>query len=179
MPTPNALPESERLFLRRFVPADAPDLFRFESDPELVRYIRPPVQRLEDTIHKVQEAIRYYDRCPGLGMFPACHKDDGRFVGCFVIRYFAEEGKGDVEVGYGLLKEEWGKGLATEMFQKLTGYGFSVLRQPKLMAVVDPLNAPSRKVLERAGFQSTKDILHQGRLLKYYEKINDEWPSEP
>jgi RimJ/RimL family protein N-acetyltransferase len=169
MPTPDSLPESERLFLRRFVAADAADLFRFESNPELVRYIRPPVQRLEETINKVQEAIRYYDRYPGLGMFPACAKDDGRFVGCFVIRYFDEERKDEVEVGYGLLKEEWGKGLATEMFQKLTEYGFSVLKLPKLMAVVDPLNEPSRKVLEKAGFRCTKDILHQGRLLKYYE----------
>jgi RimJ/RimL family protein N-acetyltransferase len=169
MPTPDSLPESERLFLRRFVAADAADLFRFESNPELVRYIRPPVQRFEETINKVQEAIRYYDRNPGLGMFPACAKDDGRFVGCFVIRYFDEERKDEVEVGYGLLKEEWGKGLATEMFQKLTEYGFSVLKLPKLMAVVDPLNEPSRKVLEKAGFRCTKDILHQGRLLKYYE----------
>jgi RimJ/RimL family protein N-acetyltransferase len=172
MPTPPALPESERLFLRRFVAADAVDLFRFESNPELVQYIRPPVQRLEETTNKVQDAIRYYDRCPGLGMFPAFHKDDGRFVGCFVIRYF-EEGKGDVEVGYGLLKEEWGKGLASEMFRKLVEYGFTVLKQPRLMAVVDPLNAPSRKVLEKAGFRCTKDILHQGRLLKYYEKTNE------
>ena len=169
MLTPDSLPESERLFLRRFVAADAADLFRFESNPELVRYIRPPVQRLEETVNKVQEAIRYYDRCPGLGMFPAFAKDDGRFVGCFVVRYFAEERKDEVEVGYGLLKEEWGKGLAGEMFRKLTEYGFSVLKQPRLMAVVDPLNAPSRKVLEKAGFRCTKDILHQGRLLKYYE----------
>jgi RimJ/RimL family protein N-acetyltransferase len=109
MSTPHLLPESKRLFLRRFVAADALDLFRFESNPELVRYIRPPVQRLEETTQKVQEAIWYYHRCPGLGMFPAFHKDDGRFMGCFVIRYF-EEGKGDVEVGYGLLIEEWGKG---------------------------------------------------------------------
>jgi ribosomal-protein-alanine N-acetyltransferase len=172
MPYPSPLPESERLFLRRFVAADAVDLFRFESNPELVRYIRPPVQRLEETVEKVREAIRYYDRCPGLGMFPAFGKDDGRFVGCFVIRYFAEEGKGDVEVGYGLFKEEWGKGLATEMMHQLTAYGFSVLKQPKLMAVVDPLNQPSRKVLERVGFQCTRDILHLGRLLKYYEKTS-------
>jgi RimJ/RimL family protein N-acetyltransferase len=173
MLTPNSLPESERLFLRRFVAADAADLFRFESNPELVRYIRPPVQRLEETVNKVQEAIRYYDRCPGLGMFPAFAKDDGRFVGCFVIRYFAEERKDEVEVGYGLLKEEWGKGLALEMLQKLVDYGFTVLKRPKLMAVVNPLNEPSRKVLEKAGFRCTKDILHQGSLLKYYEKSND------
>ncbi len=173
MSNPHPLPESERLFLRRFVAADAPDLFRFESNPELVRYIRPPVQRLEETVEKVREAILYYDRCPGLGFFPAFSKDDGRFVGCFVIRYFDEERKDEVEVGYGLLKEEWGKGLASEMFQKLVEYGFAVLKQPRLMAVVDPLNAPSRKVLERAGFRCTKDILHHGQLLKYYEKSND------
>lgn len=60
---------------------------------------------------------------------------------------------GEVEVGYALVPEARGAGLATEAVELLATWA---RRQPgveRVVARVDPGNAPSHRVLERLGFQ--------------------------
>ncbi len=90
-------------------------------------------------------------------------------MGCFVIRPFQQEGGRDTEVGYALQPAAWGKGYAAEMTSRLVEYGFTTIKANKLVAVVEPLNIPSQKVLEKTGFRYIKDLLHKGIVLRYYE----------
>lgn len=58
------------------------------------------------------------------------------------------------ELGYIILPEFWGNGIASQIASHLVQYGRSMNRLKGLTAIIDPLNLPSRKILIKNGFQS-------------------------
>lgn len=67
----------------------------------------------------------------------------------------------EIEVGYRLLEEHWGKGYATEASRRLLQYGFQELKLPRIVAVALEENLASRRVMEKAGLQyQGKDIFY-------------------
>ena len=57
-----------------------------------------------------------------------------------------------VEIGYGLLPEQQGKGYATEAVQAMTQWAFSQSGVACIQAETEPGNKDSRRVLEKCGF---------------------------
>ncbi|MFL0490192.1 MULTISPECIES: GNAT family N-acetyltransferase [Bacillus] len=55
----------------------------------------------------------------------------------------------DIEVSYQLLPMYWRVGYATEVVQEVLRYAFHELQLPKVIAVTQMANIPSRKLLER------------------------------
>jgi RimJ/RimL family protein N-acetyltransferase len=57
----------------------------------------------------------------------------------------------DLEVGYILPQQAWGKGYATEIAEALIEYGLNTLGLERLIATVDAGHVPSLRVLEKTG----------------------------
>lgn len=55
------------------------------------------------------------------------------------------------ELGYMLVKGQWGKGYATEIARSMLHYGFAQLRLPHIMAGTDKDNVASMRVLTKVG----------------------------
>ncbi|MHC1703893.1 MAG: GNAT family N-acetyltransferase [Tenuifilaceae bacterium] len=66
------------------------------------------------------------------------------------------------EIGYGFLKEHWGKGYATSIVYFITSYGFSELKLHRVYGLVDPENKASSRVLEKNGY------INEGVMRDYY-----------
>ena len=99
---------------------------------------------------------------PGLGIFVFREREAGGFVGRGAIRRIEIGGSEEVEVGYAVAADLWGRGLATEMAQGLVTHAEDHgLRG--LVAYTEPTNAPSRRVLEKVGFRYERDVEHHGR----------------
>ena len=60
---------------------------------------------------------------------------------------------GEVEIGYALVPAARGSGLASEAISLLVGWARSQPGVSRVIARVDPGNEPSRRVLERLGFE--------------------------
>ena len=58
---------------------------------------------------------------------------------------------GEIEVGYALFKDFWGKGYAVEASEAFLIYGFEELNLEKIVAVANPDNKNSRRVMEKIG----------------------------
>jgi [ribosomal protein S5]-alanine N-acetyltransferase len=99
---------------------------------------------------------------PGLGIFVFREQDTGRFVGRGAIRRIEIGGATEVEVGYALAFDSWGRGYATEMARALAAHAEAEGHGP-LVAYTEPTNAASRRVLEKAGFRYERDLVHHGR----------------
>ena len=56
-------------------------------------------------------------------------------------------------LGYGVAREHWGLGIASEATQAVVSYAFTELGLEKLSARVDPRNVGSVRVLEKLGMQ--------------------------
>ena len=142
--------ETLRLEFRDFVADDFDDLSRLNSDPRVMTYIAngKPMSR-EEVVRALKRIIRYPTLYPDFGIWRASRRDNGAFIGWFSLKYTGKSP--DVEVGYRLLPEAWGRGFATEGATALVAYGFDDLGLHRIIGVTDPGNKASQRVLLKAG----------------------------
>jgi [ribosomal protein S5]-alanine N-acetyltransferase len=77
-------------------------------------------------------------------------------IGFVFLRYCSR--LGEIELGYRLSRNFWGKGYATESAQLLLTHALTQLNLSPIVAAVDPLNAASERVLQKIGMQYWKQI---------------------
>ena len=72
------------------------------------------------------------------------------------------------DVGYGLRVDRWGQGLTDRAVRLVIGFGFEQLGLHRIVAVCDPNNVGSRRVMEKVGMQPEgrlrQDMRSQGRV---------------
>ena len=165
--------ESARLRLRPRTVDDAAALHPAYADHDLMRWWSSgPHETVAQTqAHLAQEA-------PGWRCWAITLKDHDAAIG-FVAA--GEKRQGNVsEIGYMLLREHWGTGIAAEAVSGVIDRLF-VEGQRRVFADTDPDNAASRGLLEKLGFK-LEGILrgewetHIGvRDTALYGLLRDEW----
>lgn len=147
------LPETRRLRLRRFTPADLDRLVELDGDPEVMRYLSngrtTPLRVVRDEV--LPRMLADYDRSPGLGRWAAVDRADGTFLGWFALDPSPD--RSQAELGYRLRRSAWGRGLATEGSRALIRYGFDQVGLSRIWAQTMAVNNRSRRVLEKAGLR--------------------------
>jgi ribosomal-protein-alanine N-acetyltransferase len=94
-------------------------------------------------------------------------KEDGRFIANASIRPRPEH-RHEMEIGYVLAQNEWGKGYATEIAARLAAFGFDELKLGAVYATVDPGNENSIRVLEKCGMSLVRtEYDEQGKFYVY------------
>ena len=139
--------ETERLFLRPMNESDVDAVFAMRSDADVMRYIREPQKRGEtiDWIRLVSS--RWLTE--KIGFCSIVEKEGENFVGWCGLWKLKETG--EIEVGYAIAKQFWGKNYAAEAAGKFLEYGFATLNFPQIVAVAVPENVFSRRVMEKIG----------------------------
>jgi RimJ/RimL family protein N-acetyltransferase len=84
------------------------------------------------------------------------------FAGRGGLQYTDVLGTRAVEVGWAIVPERWGRGLATELAMTSVEVAFSSLRLREVIAFTLPDNIASRRVMEKAGFAYEREIFHAG-----------------
>ena len=91
-------------------------------------------------------------RVHGIQYWPIFLRENDRFVGCCGLRPL----DGDphrLEMGVHLLREHWGKGLATEACTAVIEYAFDSLYMESIFAGHHPQNLVSARLLAHLGFR--------------------------
>src|SRR4051812_35250830 len=102
--------ETERLLLREFVPQDVDALVAVLSDPETMHYYPAPLDRSEVAQWIERNRRRYLEA--GHGLWGMVLKSSGQLVGdCGLTRQIVE-GVDEIELGYHVRRDLWGKGYA-------------------------------------------------------------------
>ena len=158
--------ETERLLLRPFTPADLDALASLNADPDVMRYIADgkPQSRAQTEI-RLNEVLDHWQQ-HGFGLFTAIEKTSGDFVGFCGLKYLNTSS--EIEVGYRLAKRFWRRGLATEAARASLRYGFETLGLDRIVAVVQPENAASCRVIEKIGLRYEKDARFYDTDVKYF-----------
>lgn len=165
---------TERVILREFTLDDADDLFALDSDPRVMRYIgdgQTATRADVDTL--LPKAIARYVRHPGMGSFHATLRETGRFIGWCSVKHAGESP--DVEVGYRLCFDAWGKGLATEMARAMLARGFDTIGLERIIGVTHPDNLASQHVLRKCGLEDLGWGHYYDRDLRLFAIQRSQW----
>ena len=141
---------TERLLLRKPVSGDADDIFeRYASDAEVTRYLAWPMHTtVDDTRAFLEFSDAEWDRWPA-GPYLICALADGHLLGSTGLAF---EDPFRATTGYVLAKDSWGQGFATEALLAMRALAAD-LGVEQLYAVCYPEHQPSRRVLEKGGFE--------------------------
>lgn len=162
----NIIFETERLIVRQYVfETDADNFFALNGDEEVMRYIRA-VKSREECDEFLKQNIESYKTNPLMGRWAAYEKDTGKFVGSFA--FIPVEGTENNQLGYALLKENWGKGFATELTREGINYVFSKTELDEVYAITQAENKDSQKVLLKTGFTYLDKFREEDRELHKY-----------
>ena len=157
--------ETERLFMRPYTMGDLHDFFRLNGDEDVMRYIRP-AQNLEETKKFLQKIIDAYKEIRGIGRWAVFSKTDQQFAGSFAI--IPIENSTQLQLGYALLKENWGQGYASESVKGGLQYAFDQLGLTEIAGITYPENVPSQKVLLKNGFVFDNTFFEEDKELHIY-----------
>ena len=145
---------TDRLLLRRFTMDDVDDLLALDSDPAVRRFVEDgePVTR-DTAIETIEYWLAHYEPGDIYGFWAAIERVTGAFLGWFHFRPHEGSPGDEPELGYRLVASSWGKGYATEGSRALIGMGFASGRVQRVVAETMTVNAPSRRVMEKAGME--------------------------
>lgn len=170
-PPERSVLETKRLILRPLEKGDLPALFALNGDEEVMRYTpHGPWKTAADGEAWFERVKANHEKGEAVE-FVIVLRDGGRPIGTMCLFRF-NEAVGSAEIGYLLVREHWGKGLMKEAVAALVEFGFETLALERLEAQLDPRNAASAKVLERAGF--TREG-HQRRNFFAKGEFSDTW----
>ena len=103
----------------------------------------------------------------GLGLFVLIEKETGIRIGHAGLVKQQIDGKEEIEIGYWLLPQYWGKGYAREAAAAFRDYGFQALRMNKLISLINPTTPPQSLLLEKRGLVMRKQLHFMGWMFSF------------
>ena len=140
---------TERTLVRPFVADDAQYAHLVFSDREVMRYAAgDPDADLAATIGRLQRYGQIQAE-HGFSKWAIWDRESGAYLGDAGLTVLAETG--EVELGYRLSREHWGRGLATEVARAWLDHALAQRKLPRIIAFADPYNPASVRVMEKIG----------------------------
>jgi [ribosomal protein S5]-alanine N-acetyltransferase len=160
--------ETERLILRAFEPeSDAEQMLEVYGDPTVMRYIPEDVYRSLAAVRATLERYAREQESRGFSFWAVVERSGGCVIGDAGFGVF--EQTGDVELGYTLRRDRWGRGYAPEAARACLDAGLAHLDVARIVAVVDAENARSSRVAERIGMAVAETVELRSRPHRLYE----------
>lgn len=152
-----AILETDRLILRRWLPADRSPFARINADPAVMEFFPAPLTVAESDA--MIDRIEAHFEQHGFGLYAAEPKDSGDFIGYVGLNIPAFEAHFTpcVEIGWRLASSHWGRGLATEGARAVVRHAFHLLQLPALVSFTVPANLRSVRVMQNLGMTRDPD----------------------
>ena len=168
--------QTERLLIRPWVDPDDRAAFRaLTEDPEVMRYVHrgEPYSdaEVDEWFSRQARWMRDNDLCMGAMI----EKATGKLVGLAGTQPLGTTG--ELEIGWWLAREAWGRGYATEAGGAAMRHVLETLGRDRVVAIIDPPNDASKAVAARLGMHWVKrttgvDLGHRRpeMVVDYYER---------
>ena len=173
--------QTERLVMRHWEEADAANLFKYASDPEVGPAAGWPAHTsIEDSLVAILGALS------GPETYAICLKEDGMPIGSIGLHFAPHTDMAvrddECELGYWIGRPFWGRGIVPEAVREMLRHAFEDLGLSCVWAGYYDGNDKSRRVQEKCGFryQWTTDkvdvpLLHEVRKGHVSRITREEW----
>jgi RimJ/RimL family protein N-acetyltransferase len=150
--------DTPRLRLRRLTPDDAPFILELLNDPSFIRFIG------DRGVRTIDDARGYIARGPaasyarfGFGLYLVELTDRATPIGiCGLLK---RDALPDPDIGFAFLPEYRRRGFAFESARAVRDYALGSLGLPRILAITDPENAPSIRLLGKLRFVMDRTIV--------------------
>ncbi|WP_085524272.1 GNAT family N-acetyltransferase [Tuberibacillus sp. Marseille-P3662] len=160
--------ETDRLLFRPYTMDDLDFYASLWANQDVIRYIGmgKPKSYEEAEEHMRNRILPEYEQ--GLGLYAMVYQPDNRLIGHAGLIRQTIDGQEEVEIGYWLVPEYWGQGLAKEAAVGFRDYGLNDLKLNQLISIINPNHPASIFVAKKAGLFYDKTVrLHVGDALIY------------
>jgi RimJ/RimL family protein N-acetyltransferase len=140
-----------RLLLRPTQVSDFESWAAFMADPEATRFLGGAQPRALAWRGFMTMAGAWH--LQGFGMFSVIERSSGRWVGR--LGTWMPEGWPGTEVGWGIIRECWGRGYAVEGATAAIDWAFDELAWSEVIHAIDSKNAASQAVARKLGSELT------------------------
>lgn len=151
-----------RLQMRELTDSDQDALFTLAlvNDPDFHRFIGDRgVRSLEEARAYIERGPRASYRRYGFGMYRVELKDGTPIGQCGLIR---RDGLDDVDIGFAFLPQYRGLGYAGEAARAVMDWGKNTLALKRIVAIANPANLASIRLLEKLGLRAEGRITLPG-----------------
>ncbi|MEN5233147.1 GNAT family N-acetyltransferase [Sphingobacterium faecium] len=137
----------------KFKSQDFNEYFQLVSDASVMEMITERAIPMDEARIDFEQLMEDNKLNDNFGHFKILTASSNEFVGLAKL-VLNEENKVEAELGYMILPLYWGKGIASHVARKLIGHAKQQESLEKVVAIIDPRNIPSRKILINNGFVS-------------------------
>ena len=156
--------ETERLQILEFRKEDAGFILELVNEPAWIEFIGDKnVTNLQDAANFIENKLRPSYKENGFGLFLVKLKEPTISIGmCGLVN---RPGLDNIDIGFAFLAAHRKKGYAFESSKAMMAYAKDTLNIPTLVAITNPNNVASGKLLEKLGFQFDKliDLAKDGK----------------
>jgi RimJ/RimL family protein N-acetyltransferase len=146
---PNPVIKTPRLHLRRWTNADRDSFRRMVADPDVMRHLHDfAPMSVAQADRALADTLEHYK--VGYGDWAIVEPSSGDIMGESGLT--PVEG-GEVEIGWMLFQQFWGRGYAFEAANAVKEYALDSLRLSRLVAFVRPDNERSKRLAEKLGLR--------------------------
>ena len=160
--------ESNRLIYSKFIAEEYNHYHDLCSNEQVMHYITERSLTAVET-RKRFDKILDINKNKGLpGVFIVRDKVSKVFVGLAKATIYAE---GEIEIGYALMPQFWGKGMGSEVSEMMIAYSRNIPNVKTLVGLIDPSNGASKHILEKCGLTLFEEKLMDGLPGAVYKMI--------
>jgi [ribosomal protein S5]-alanine N-acetyltransferase len=160
---------SAKFQLRRLTIDDYSNMRLLESNPLVMRFTTMKVaQNEEQTKVRIVNQIAKQKKYEPLGIWIAERKKDQTFIGWFML---IPDDQHQIELGFMICQDYWGKGYTTEICQTLIDFVNSERPNYSLVAKTTLNNTASIRVLQKLGFKYIEDTVSADQTpIKFFKR---------
>ncbi len=140
---------TERLILLPPDPSHLDAYLATYGDAEVMAHLTAPMDAVK-VWHMMATQIGHW-ALRGFGGWSVQVRESGAVIGRLGL--IRPEGNAEVEIGWVLGRESWGKGYATEGARAALAFGFDTVRAERVIARIAPANAGSAGVAAKLGMR--------------------------
>ncbi|SFF27609.1 Protein N-acetyltransferase, RimJ/RimL family [Phytobacter palmae] len=134
------------LLLERFSEIHFSDYFKLVSNIDVMAMITECAVPCDEASHDFKLILDDNARYSDLGYYRITDDQNGNFIGLAKLASVADQPK-TAELGYMLLPEYWGRGIASQVAGLLIEKARRNPEISSLIAIIDPANLASKKIL--------------------------------
>ena len=155
--------KTDRLVLRKWETRDQSHLASLFGDPEVMEFSDHGVLSPKQQVNWFNKALSVRRDDFLSGPFAIASKSTGDVVGYISLSFDPKRcDQGDVEIGFRLSRGAWGKGFASEAAAGLLRRAADIPSISRVVAIVDPANRRSIRVLEKLGMSQIGEVMFEG-----------------